>query len=129
MRGGLTVRASVMLVPFEDVARARLAAVVPSRIAIFGHTGFVSPSGVAEVFLGCFGNQSCAGTITLTEGNTTIASRHGTLVAADNGALARIPINAHGRQLVAHRTIRVRVAVTEIHGPTASRTLTLEHFP
>jgi hypothetical protein len=25
-----------------------------SKVAIFGHTGFVSPSGVAGVFLGCF---------------------------------------------------------------------------
>jgi len=90
--GGLTARATIMLVPFGNVATARLAADVPSRIAIFGHTGFVSPSGIAEVFLGCFGNQSCTGTITLTEEDTTIASRHGTLVGADNGALVHIPI-------------------------------------
>lgn len=126
--GGLTARASVMLVPFGNVTTARIAAVAPSRIAIFGHTGFVSPSGVAEVFLGCFGNQSCTGTITLTEGHTPIASRHGTLVAADNGALVHIPINADGRTLLTHHTIRVKVAVRDTHGRTASRTLTLEHF-
>jgi hypothetical protein len=126
--GGAMARASFLLVPFGNVATARLAAVMPSRIEIFGHTGFVSPSGTAEVFLGCFGNQNCTGTITLTEGHTTIASRHGTLVAADDGALIHIPINAHGRNLFAHSTVRVKVTIRDTHGPTASRTLTLEHF-
>jgi hypothetical protein len=80
------------------------------------------------VFLGCFGTQNCDGTLTLTEGRTTIASRRGTLVAADNGALVHIPINPDDRTLLAHNTIRAKITVRDIRGPLASQTVTLEHF-
>lgn len=126
--GGETGRARVMLVPFGNSATAHIAAVRPSRIVIVGHTGFVSRSGLAEVFLGCFGVQNCTGTISLTKGLTTLASHHGTLVTADNGALVRIALTANGRKLVADRTAEVKVTITEANGPSATRTLPLEHF-
>jgi hypothetical protein len=125
---GVTARARVMLVLFGNVATAHIAAVTPSRLVIIGHTGFVSPSGLAEVFLGCFGTQNCTGTISLTQGPTTLASHHGTLVTADNGALLHIPLNAGGRKLLAHHTARVKVAIRDTNGPAATRTVTLEHF-
>ena len=126
--GGGTARARVMLVPFGNFAAARIAAATPSRIVIVGDTGFVSPSGWAEVFLGCFGTRNCTGTISLTKGPPILALHHGTLVTADNGALVRITLNAHGREVLAHHTVRVKVAVRDTNGPTATRTLTLEHF-
>ena len=126
--GGGTARARATLVPFGNFAAAHIAAATPSRIVIVGHTGFVSPSGRAEVFLGCFGTQNCTGTISVTKGPTILASHHGTLVTADNGALVRITLNAHGREVLAHHTVTVKVAVRDTNGPTATRTLTLEHF-
>lgn len=126
--GGGTARARIMLVPFGNSAAARIASVAPSRVVIVGHTGFVSPSGLAEVFLGCFGTLNCTGRISLTKGPTTLASHHGTLVTADNGALVRIPLNAAGRGILTHHTPRVKVAVTDTNGPSTTRTVTLEHF-
>lgn len=126
--GGGTARARVMLVPFGQSAAARIASVAPSRVVIVGHTGFVSPSGLAEVFIGCFGTQNCDGTISLSNGSTTLASRHGALVTADNGALVRIRLDADGRKLLAHRTPRVKVAVRDTNGSSATRSVTLEHF-
>jgi len=101
------------VVPFGSVATAHTAAVAPSRIVIVGRTGFVSSSGVAEVFLGCFGTQTCTGTISLTQGHTTLASRRGRLVAADNGALVHIPLDAEGGRLIAHHAVRVAVVVRD----------------
>jgi hypothetical protein len=126
--GGGTARARVMLVPFGNSAGARIASVARSRVVIVGHTGFVSPSGLAEVFLGCFGTQNCTGMISLTKGPTTLASHHGTLVTADNGALVHIPLDADGRKLLAHHIPRVKVAVRDTNGPSTSRTVTLEHL-
>jgi hypothetical protein len=126
--GDGTGRARVKLVPFGNSATAHVAAVRPSRIVIVGHTGFVSRSGLAAVFLGCFGIQNCTGTISLTKGPTTLASHHGTLVTADSGALVRIALTANGRKLVAEGTAKVKVTIREASGPTATCTLPLEHF-
>jgi hypothetical protein len=125
---GLVRSARVTLVAFGDATRtARAADEGTSRIAIFGHTGFVSPSRIVEVFLGCFGSQDCTGTITVTVGHTIIAQYSGRLVSAEDGALARIPLNAHGRELLAGH-IKAIVTVSDTGGSTATAPLTLEYF-
>jgi hypothetical protein len=125
---GLVRSAPVTLVAFGDTTlTARAADAGASRIAIFGRTGFVSPSGIVEVFLGCFGSQDCTGAITLTAGRAIIASYRGRLVGADNGALAHVPLNAHGRKLVTGRTTKAKVTVKDTGGSSAAAELTLEH--
>ena len=131
VRGG-RASASVTLVPFGTAAasarRVRAFTVAgPSRIAIFGHTGFVSASGLVGVLLGCFGTRNCAGTITLTAQHAVIATRHGPLLPANNRGLVRIALTADGRRLLATRTPNVNVAVRDSDGPTATATVTIEH--
>ena len=120
----VTASAPVTLVAFGNRPRTAIAAAAHSRIAVFGHTAFVLPSGIAEVFLRCFDRQNCTGTITL----TTITSCHGTLASATNGTLVHIPLNAQGRKLTTNHAIKINITVRNNGGPTATSTLTLEHF-
>jgi hypothetical protein len=43
------------------------------RVAIAGRRLFISPAGLVGVFVACFGDHPCSGTVSLTAGNTALA--------------------------------------------------------
>ena len=66
----------------------------PSQIRLSGHTGFVDSNGMAGVFLGCYGDRSCTGFLTLTQGTTVIARRDSYTLRAGGGGIVHIIISA-----------------------------------
>ena len=124
-----TTSSSLTLVPFRQLTAMNraIASSGPSRVANFGHTGFLSRAGSAEAFLGCFGTRACTGSITLTAGRTVVADRPSFRISGDNGALVQVPLSSSGRALTRQRVIQVRITVRDRDGPHAASDLTLEH--
>ena len=100
-----------------------------SRIALFGHTAFVSPSGVAGVMVGCLGQTSCVGHMTIFSGTRIIATRGSFTVAADDGGFVHLRLNSLGRSLIRkHPHLTVKVNIADTAGSSDSKTVTLVHF-
>ncbi|HEY5316739.1 MAG TPA: hypothetical protein VIJ20_02075 [Solirubrobacteraceae bacterium] len=119
------------LVPFDTpaaitaVTRA-FAAASPSSIKIFGHTGFVNTGGTTGVFLGCFGTTECAGTMTLTAGDTVLGGRGAFYVSPDDGSIVHITLRANGRRLLAkHHRLTVTVTIKDAGGSRSLARVTL----
>jgi hypothetical protein len=127
--GGSKTSSSLTLIPFGRIRPmdTAIASSAASRIAAFGHTGFLSRTGIAQAFLGCFGTRACTGSITLTVGRTVVADRPSFRISGDNGALVRIPLSSSGRALTSQQVIEVRITVRDLNGPHATSNLTLEH--
>lgn len=100
-----------------------------SRLALFGRTGFVSPSGVGGVLVGCIGQTSCKGSLTVSRGGVTLGSRPVFFVGANDGGVVHVSLNATGQAMLnrAHR-LRVNVVVTGGAGQPSSGVLTLVQF-
>jgi hypothetical protein len=100
-----------------------------SRLALFGRTGFVSPSGVGGVLVGCIGQTSCKGSLTVSRGGVTLGSRPVFFVGANDGGVVHVSLNATGQAMLkrAHR-LRVNVVVTGGAGQPSSGVLTLVPF-
>jgi hypothetical protein len=102
----------------------------PGRIALFGHLGFVSPRGVAGIFVGCFGNP-CVGKLTITSAGKTIAARRTFTVAGNDGGIVHVRLDRSGRSALAaarHQHLPVTVAVSDSSGHAASASFTLVRF-
>lgn len=104
-----------------------------SRLALFGHTAFVSPSHVFGVFVGCFGARSCSGNMTVTAGGRVIGSRSLYFVGANDGGIVHLTLNSRGRTLLARAPghhLLSNVTVNGIKGTVGhtSRTVTIVPF-
>ena len=124
-----TTSSSLTFVPFGQLTAMNraIASSATSRVAAFGHTGFLSRAGIAEAFLACFGPRTCSGSITLTAGRTVVADRPSFRISGDNGALVQVPLSSSGRALTSQRVIHVRITVRDRNGPHAASDLTLQH--
>jgi hypothetical protein len=94
--------------------------IVPSRFGLFGHTGFVSPQGVAGVFVACIGQSSCTGSLTITRGGQVLGQRQSFFVAAGDGGFVHLQLNSAGQSLLATRHhVPVDVSVSGSGQPTS----------
>jgi phosphodiesterase/alkaline phosphatase D-like protein len=103
---------------------------VASHMALFGRTGFVSPSGVAGVLAGCLGQTPCTGAgITISRGGVTLASRGDVSIGAEDGGVIHVSLNAAGQATIGTRHhLRVNVTLTDAAGKTTSGVMTLVQF-
>ncbi len=106
----------------------------PSRLAPVGHTAFVSPLGVGGIFVCCFGQSNCQGSMTLSRSGVTLGKRGLFSVAADNGGIVHFTLSALGRRLLRQRSqLRVKVVIAQSEAGyylnnTTSATVTLVQF-
>ena len=99
-----------------------------SRVALFGHLGFVSPSGIAGVFVGCFGPKACVGKLTVKQDGVTVGRRDLEVIAADDGGIVHVQLSSAARRALAHGYLRVTVAVRDVDRRKATARLTLVPF-
>ena len=100
-----------------------------SQLELFGHTAFVSPQGVGGIFVGCFGQSTCTGSMKLSRSGVTLGQRGLFTVTADNGGIVHFTLSSLGQQLLRQRHhLRVEVVVSENGGNTASKVVTLVPF-
>ncbi len=106
-----------------------------SVLSSFGHTAFVSPDGVAGVFLGCFAATDCHGSLVLTANGQRVGGRDSFVVAAANGGIVHLHLTPRAQAtLVRNGHLTVRLTVTgpalATGGPAtqASATLSLVRF-
>ncbi len=105
----------------------------PSRIALFGHTAFSSPSSVFGVFVGCFGPSQCSGKMTVRAAGRVIGSRSLFFVNANDGGIVHLTLNRTGRSLLARAPghhLATTVNVTGVNGTTGqtSKSVTIVPF-
>ncbi len=90
----------------------------PSTIALSGHTGFVSSSGVGGVFIGCYGDRTCTGTsLTITRGSSVLASRSSYSIAPNTGGIVHVRLTSGAfNTLKSRHFYNVSVASTTTDG-------------
>lgn len=100
-----------------------------SALNVFGHTGFVAPQGVGGIFLGCIGQTTCSGKMTIRRGPETVGQRFRFTIGANDGGIVHYTLNASGRALLRRlHHMLVTVVVTPTQGPSISRGVTLVPF-
>ena len=82
-----------------QVLAASPATPTPSHLAIFGHSAFVPPRGLAGVPVGCFSPAPCHVSATLTAGGLTLA-RTGPEYVGVGGGLVFFSLTPHARALL-----------------------------
>jgi hypothetical protein len=95
------------------------------RLAILGRRGFVSRAGDAGIVLGCFGTGPCKGSATVTRNGTVIGRLPAFSLAADSGAVIRVPLAPAARRRLGRSPSQVIVSVAEADGTGTSAALTL----
>lgn len=89
----------------------------PSSIRLRGHTGFVSSSGDAGVFVGCSGDRNCTGSLSLIRNGVTIGHRAYYFEYANNGGIVHVHISgAAMKALKSQGRISVTVSSTTTQG-------------
>lgn len=102
-----------------------VAPLLRSRIRVLGRTGFVSPSGAVGIAVGCFGETSCAGHISLSHAGARIGGR-GFRLAPESGGVENVRLSAKARSLLRRQgRLAVRLVVTGTNRQRVSRTLLL----
>ncbi len=100
-----------------------------SELRLFGHTGFVSPSGVGGVLVGCIGQTQCKGSLVLARGGVMLGQRAVFFVGANDGGVVHVSLNATGQAMLNHaHHLRVNVTVSGGAGQPASGVMTLVQF-
>jgi hypothetical protein len=101
-----------------------------TKLAVFGATGFVSPSGVTGILAGCIGPSSCNGRLTISRSGVILGQRSSFVIGSDNGGVVHVTLNSLGRLLVRQRHhLRVNVTVGASGAyQTASGVITLVQF-
>jgi hypothetical protein len=120
----------------QDVSFSTTSATGPSVIRLSGHTGFVSQSGVAGVFIGCYGTKPCTGSVTLRRTSTgnVVAHRATYFIPAQSGGIIHMPLSAPARSALrslGHIGVTVSSTTTDgqtLQGGDAGRTLQLHLF-
>jgi len=91
-----------------------------SKVKLFGHLGYVSPAGIAGLFIGCFGSDPCTGTLTIRQDGRTIARRASETIGPDDGGIVHVKLIASARRALAHGRLSVTVSVADVDGGQAS---------
>lgn len=100
-----------------------------SELRLFGRTGFVSPSGVGGVLVGCIGQTLCKGSLVVSRDGITLGQRPVFFVGANNGGVVHVSLNATGQSMLNRaRQLRVNVTVSGGAGQPSSAVLTLVQF-
>jgi Fibronectin type III domain len=100
-----------------------------SNLKFFGRTAFVAPQGVGGIFLGCIGETSCTGKMTISHNGTTIAQRLRFTIGANRGGIVHYTLTTLGRTLQrSTRRLRVTVVVTPSTGPAVTGAITQVPF-
>jgi phosphodiesterase/alkaline phosphatase D-like protein len=100
-----------------------------SKLKFFGHTAFVAPQGVGGIFLGCFGETTCTGKLTLLHNGATIAQRMHFTITPGNGGIVHYTLNSLGRSLQrSTRRLQTTVIVTPSNGPAVTGVVTQVPF-
>jgi phosphodiesterase/alkaline phosphatase D-like protein len=100
-----------------------------SNLKFFGHTAFVAPQGVGGIFLGCIGQTSCTGKMTISHNATTIAKRLHFTIAANQGGIVHYTLTSQGRSLQrSTRRLRITVVVTPSSGTPITGVITQVPF-
>jgi hypothetical protein len=100
-----------------------------SVLRAFGHTGFVSPQGMARVFVGCFAPRRCAAAVRLTVGRAAVGSLRSVRVNAERGTILSIKLSKAARTALARRgKLVVRLTITGPRGQRQASTLLLVPF-
>ena len=100
-----------------------------SVLRAFGHTGFVSPRGIARVFVGCFAQRTCAAAVKLTAGRSGVGSARSVRVSAQHGALVNIKLSHGARTTLAARgKLVVQLTISGPHGQRQTSSLLLVPF-
>jgi hypothetical protein len=110
------------------VASASSSTSTRSRVALFGHLGFVSPSGIAGVFAGCFGSEPCIGSLTIKRGRVTIGHRMRETIGANNGGIVHVKLSPSARRSLAFGRISVTVRMADAGGAKTSTQVELVPF-
>jgi hypothetical protein len=113
----------------SDETLTTAAAPSSSRLGLFGHTAFVAPQGVGGIFVGCFGQGNCAGSMRLSRSGVTLGQRGLFTITANNGGIVHFSLSSLGQRLLRERhRLRVEAVVSENGGNTASGVVTLVPF-
>lgn len=102
-----------------------------TRLSIFGHTGWVSPSGGAGMFVGCFSSVSCHVTATISAGRTVIARTGTEQVPANNAGIVFYGLTSAGRSMLGRardQQLNVTANVRNSDGASTSSGITLTPF-
>jgi hypothetical protein len=104
-------------------------AAATSRLALFGHTAFVSPESVVGVFTACLGGTKCVGSMTLSRHGVVLGKRAQFFVGAQDGGFVHFGLNSLGARLVRQRhRLSVHVVVVDSAGRSSSGDVTLVQF-
>ena len=97
-----------------------------SNLGLFGHTAFVGPGRQVGVFTGCFGGQSCKGSLRMTSNGATIGSRSFFFIRPNGGGIVHVPLNSRGRALAkSGNHFRTQVTVSSSQAGTDSASVTV----
>lgn len=100
-----------------------------SKLDVFGHTAFVAPQGVGGIFLGCIGQTTCTGKMTIRRGSETIGQRLRFTIGANDGGIVHYTLTRRGQSLLRRlHHMPATVVVTPTQGPGFSRGVTLVPF-
>jgi hypothetical protein len=100
-----------------------------SRLGLFGTSAFVSPHGVAGVFVGCFGSSTCTGSLRISRSGVTLGQRARFTVKANDGGIVHLTLSSLGSRLLRQRhQLRVQTVLTETGAKPTSAILTLNQF-
>jgi hypothetical protein len=106
----------------------------PSEIRLSGHTGFVSGTGEAGVFIGCYGSRNCTGSLKIIRNGQVIGQRGYYFIKANAGGIIHVGIGPSAlRDLksAGHYVVSIASTTTDgqqLMGGDTGRNLTLHIF-
>jgi hypothetical protein len=103
-----------------------------SRLALFGHTAFVSPTHEFGVFVGCIGQSQCAGSMKVTHNGKVIGQRSAFFVSGNNGGIVHLTLNHAGRVALSHahnHHLAATVTVQGLNGTTGNSSTSVTIAP
>ncbi len=104
-------------------------AATPAHIAVYGSSGFVSPSAIGSLPVGCFTGHPCHVVTAITAGKTTIARTTSEGISQNGNGIVYFRLSPAGHRILARdRRLPVQVSVRDVSGATASTTVTLIPF-
>jgi phosphodiesterase/alkaline phosphatase D-like protein len=102
-----------------------------TRLGLFGHTAFADQHGVGGVFVACFGNTGCRGSLTLSRSGKQLGVRSAYSLRQNDGGFVHVTLNDLGQRLLRQRgTMRVKATVANalVRGQTVTKTLRLIRY-
>jgi hypothetical protein len=100
-----------------------------SRLRLFGHTAFVSPSGVAGIFVACIGDSKCIGHMKISRSRITLGQRSLFTLGSNDGGFVHLQLTSLGTRLLRQRHhLPVSISVTDGAGSTTTSRVTLVSF-